>query len=74
MMEGQNQHIMFERISLGCEGTYNFFINNLDHPAGGAYSDMDDRLLDAVNDIGDNLKLEMNRVIYKLNREQNVRQ
>jgi hypothetical protein len=70
MMEGQNQHTMFERIRLGYEGAYNFFINNLGHPAGGAYSDMDDRLLDAVNDIGDNLKLEMNKVIYRLNREQ----
>jgi len=69
MMEGQNQHTMFERIRLGCERAYNFFINSLDHPAGGAYSDMDDRLLDVMNDIGDNLKLEMNRVINRLKQE-----
>jgi len=61
---------MFERIRLGCEGAYNFFINNLDHPAGGAYSDIEDRLLDAVRDIENNLKLEIKRMIYKLNREQ----
>jgi hypothetical protein len=60
---------MFEEFRLGCEGAYNFFINNLGHPAGGSYSDMDDRLLDAVNDIGDNLA----RDIYRLKQEQNVR-
>ena len=69
IVEGRNQHTMFEEIRLGCEGAYNFFINSLDRPAGGAYSDMDDRLLDAVNDIGDNLKLEMNRVINRLKQE-----
>jgi hypothetical protein len=56
---------MFERIRLGCEGAYNFFINNLGHPAGGAYSDMDDRLLDAVHSIENNLT----RDIYRLKRE-----
>ena len=60
---------MFERIRLGYEGAYNFFVNSLDRPVGGAYSDMDDRLLDAVNDIGNNLKLEMNRVINRLKQE-----
>ena len=69
MMEDRNQYTMFEEIRLGCEGAYNFFINNLGHLAGEAYSDMDDRLLDVVNGIGDNLKLEMNRVIYRLKRE-----
>jgi len=55
MMEGRNQHIMFEKIRLGCERAYNFFFNSLDHPAGEAYSDMDDRLLAAVLDIENNL-------------------
>jgi len=74
MTEGQNQHTMSWKIRLGYEKAYNFFINSLDHPACRAYSDIDDRLLDALDDIGDNLKLEMNRMIYRLNREQNVRQ
>ena len=34
IVEGQNQHTMFEKIRLGCERAYNFFINSLDHPAG----------------------------------------
>jgi len=64
---------MFEEIRLGCEGAYNFFINNMDHRAGEVAAYMDDRLLDAVHDIENNLKLEMNRMINRLNREQNVR-
>lgn len=71
IVEDQNQHTISERIGLGCEGAYNFFINSLVHPAGGAYSDMDLQLLDAVNNIGDNSKLEMNRVINRLKQEQN---
>jgi len=70
MMEGLNQHTMFEEISLGCEGAYNFFINNIDHWAGEVAAYMDDRLLNVVYDIEDNLKLEIKRMIYKLNREQ----
>lgn len=69
MMEDRNQHIMLEKVKLGYEGAYNFFINSLDHPAGGAYSDMDDRLLDTVHDIGDNSKLKMNRMINRLKQE-----
>ena len=62
---------MFEEIRLGCEGTYNFFISNINHPAGEVAAYMDDRLLNAVHDIEKNLKLEMNRVIYRLKQEQN---
>jgi len=66
-MEGLNQHTMFEEFRLGCEGAYNFFINNIDHRAGEVAAYMDDRMLDAVNNIGNNVQLEIKRMIYKLN-------
>jgi len=53
---------MFEEIRMGCEGAYNFCINN----APLVWLDLDDRLLDAVYRIKNNLA----RDIYKLNREQ----
>jgi hypothetical protein len=62
---------MFEEFRLGCEGAYNFFINNMDHQAGEVAAYMDDRLLDAVHNIENNVKLEIKRTIYRLNREQN---
>ena len=54
-MEDRNQHTMFEKIRLGCERAYNFFINNMDHWAGEVAAYMDDRLLNAVHDIENNL-------------------
>lgn len=65
MMEGLNQYTMFEEFILGCEGAYNFFINNIDHRAGEVAAYMDDRMLDAVHNIENNLA----RDIYRLNRE-----
>lgn len=58
---------MSEEIRLGCEGAYNSFVNRLGHPAVEAYSDIDDRLLDAVHSIENNLA----RDIYRLKQEQN---
>jgi hypothetical protein len=61
MMGGPNQHPMFDRIQRGCEGAYNFCINN----APDVWLDLDDRLLDAVHSIENNLT----RDIYRLKRE-----
>ena len=52
---------MFEEFRLGCEGAYNFCINS----APAVWLDLDDRLLDAVHSIENNLT----RDIYRLKRE-----
>lgn len=66
MIGGPNQHLTFDRIQRGCQGGYNFCINI----APAVWLDLDDRLLDAVHSIENNLA----RDIYRLKQEQNVRQ
>jgi hypothetical protein len=62
-MQGRNQIFMFSRIKKCCEGAYNFCINI----APDVWLDLDDRLLQTLHDIENNLT----RDIYRLNREQN---
>jgi len=65
MIGDQTQYKMFKKIRLGCEGVYNFYINH----SPDLWLDIDDRLLDVVHEIENNLTKNIN----KLKREQNVR-
>lgn len=70
MIGDQPQYKMFKKIRLGCEGVYNFYINHApDWWLDIDDRDIDDRLLDVVHEIENNLTKNIN----KLKREQNVR-
>ena len=72
MIGGRNQYIMFDKIEKGCEGAYNFYINSLDHPVASMFEDIDDRLLDAVHNIEDNLTKNINKLRQEYHERQKV--
>ena len=72
MIGGQIQYKMFKKIRLGCEGVYNFYINHASDLWPDLWLDIDDRLLDVVHEIENNLTKNINKLRQEYHERQKV--